>query len=64
MHHTYNQAQPEAVPNMFLTKDKLVIGAYLPHDQIKTLKVESKRFVERQTYATRQGGNEATLPCQ
>lgn len=55
---------PEAVPNMFFTKGNLVINDYFPHEQIKILKVESKIFAERQTYAVRQGGNQATFPCQ
>lgn len=49
---------------MFFTRGKPVINAYFPHEQIKILIVESKTFAERQTYAIKQGGNQAPLPCQ
>lgn len=49
---------------MFFTKGKMAISAYFPHEQIKILKLESKIFAERQTYAIRQSGNQATLPYQ
>lgn len=46
---------------MFFTKGKVVINAHFPYELIKILKVESKIFAERQTYAIR---NQATLLYQ